>query len=78
MKVSEAWNLGYRGDGVTIGIVDDGVEVNHPDLAANIVCYTYTHVVHCYHIPLLCEQHFVFVSYFYVLCLCISGQNEQL
>ncbi|XP_056016047.1 furin-like [Ostrea edulis] len=36
MKVSEAWNLGYRGDGVTIGIVDDGVEVNHPDLAANI------------------------------------------
>lgn len=28
------WNLGYRGQGVVIGIMDSGVDVTHPDLTA--------------------------------------------
>lgn len=31
-NVQGAWNLGYSGAGVTIGIVDDGVQAAHPDL----------------------------------------------
>ena len=31
-NVQGAWDLGYSGAGVTIGIVDDGVQANHPDL----------------------------------------------
>ena len=31
-NVQGAWNLGYSGTGVTIGLVDDGVQANHPDL----------------------------------------------
>lgn len=31
-NVQGAWSQGYSGAGVTIGIVDDGVEVSHPDL----------------------------------------------
>jgi subtilisin family serine protease len=34
IKVMDAWNL-YRGSGVRIGIVDDGLELNHPDLVGN-------------------------------------------
>lgn len=30
-----AWDMGYTGAGVTIAIVDDGLDFNHPDLAAN-------------------------------------------
>ncbi|MCP6675291.1 S8 family serine peptidase, partial [Klebsiella pneumoniae] len=28
---------GIRGIGTTIAVIDDGLEINHPDLAANIV-----------------------------------------
>ncbi|MBU1082692.1 MAG: S8 family serine peptidase, partial [Spirochaetes bacterium] len=31
-----AWNSGYTGHGVVIGIVDDGVQPDHPDLAPNL------------------------------------------
>lgn len=32
-----AWLLGYSGAGVQIGIVDSGIQLNHPDLAGNIL-----------------------------------------
>ncbi|MFN0078403.1 MAG: S8 family serine peptidase [Prosthecobacter sp.] len=35
VNVVTAWDS-YKGTGVRIGIVDDGLEVTHPDLAANI------------------------------------------
>ena len=35
MNVEEAWDLGYSGKGITVTILDDGVEWNHPDLSAN-------------------------------------------
>lgn len=31
-RVSEAWALGYTGQGVTVAIVDEGVDFGHPDL----------------------------------------------
>ena len=34
--VSDAWNVA-RGDGITIAVVDSGVDVDHEDLAANVV-----------------------------------------
>ena len=34
MNVQAVWD-DYRGGGITIGIIDDGVEYTHPDLAAN-------------------------------------------
>jgi len=35
VNVINAWDL-YKGAGVTIGIVDDGLQLTHPDLSANI------------------------------------------
>jgi len=35
MNVEEAWDRGYSGKGITVTILDDGVEWNHPDLSAN-------------------------------------------
>ncbi|EGW11770.1 Neuroendocrine convertase 2 [Cricetulus griseus] len=35
LNVAEAWELGYTGKGVTIGIMDDGIDYLHPDLANN-------------------------------------------
>jgi subtilisin family serine protease len=32
VNIEAAWDRGYSGAGVTIGIVDDGVQVTHPDL----------------------------------------------
>jgi thermitase len=36
MRVSMAWDLG-RGDGVTVAILDSGIDSAHPDLASNLV-----------------------------------------
>uniref|UniRef100_A0A672NEN7 Neuroendocrine convertase 2 n=1 Tax=Sinocyclocheilus grahami TaxID=75366 RepID=A0A672NEN7_SINGR len=35
LNVAEAWNLGFTGKGVTIAIMDDGIDYLHPDLASN-------------------------------------------
>ncbi|KAI6179775.1 Proprotein convertase subtilisin/kexin type 6 [Aphelenchoides besseyi] len=34
-NVKEAWELGYTGRGVVVTILDDGLEVSHPDIAPN-------------------------------------------
>jgi len=34
-NVVAAWNQGYTGTGVVIGVVDDGLQYTHPDLAPN-------------------------------------------
>lgn len=36
-RVAPAWQAGYTGAGVRILIVDDGLDIAHPDLAANVV-----------------------------------------
>ena len=36
-NVIEAWKSGHTGKGITIAMVDNGVDINHPDLKANIV-----------------------------------------
>lgn len=35
-NVFGAWGLGYTGQGVTVAVVDSGLQVDHPDLADNI------------------------------------------
>lgn len=32
----EAWNAGYRGDGVRVAVLDTGFDLDHPDLVPNI------------------------------------------
>ncbi len=34
-NLAGAWNYGYDGSGVLIGIVDDGLDTTHPDIAPN-------------------------------------------
>lgn len=34
-NVATAWNYGYDGSGVLIGVVDDGLDTTHPDIAPN-------------------------------------------
>lgn len=36
-NVEGAWAQGLRGEGVTIAVVDDGLEVRHEDLRANVI-----------------------------------------
>lgn len=33
VNVNPAWDMGYTGRGVTIGVVDDGLQRDHPDIA---------------------------------------------
>lgn len=36
LKIMEAWDKGYNGSGITVAIVDDGLQKDHPDLDANV------------------------------------------
>jgi subtilisin family serine protease len=36
INVAPVWNMGYTGSGVSVAVIDSGVQTNHPDLAANI------------------------------------------
>ncbi|CAG2222109.1 FURIN [Mytilus edulis] len=36
MKVGEAWSARYNGSGITVAILDDGLQTNHSDLDANV------------------------------------------
>ncbi|XP_063426108.1 furin-like protease kpc-1 [Mytilus trossulus] len=36
MKVGEAWSARYNGSGVTVAILDDGLQTDHSDLDANV------------------------------------------
>lgn len=36
-NIVAAWSRGYTGKGVVVSVLDDGLETNHPDLAANYV-----------------------------------------
>nr|XP_034333770.1 furin-like protease kpc-1 [Crassostrea gigas] len=35
-RVSEAWRYGFNGSGITIAVLDSGIQVDHPDLRKNI------------------------------------------
>ena len=37
MNVKSAWRAGYTGKGVLVAVVDDGVNMNHPDLVSSFV-----------------------------------------
>lgn len=36
-RLRGAWDLGYTGRGVQVGVVDDGLEILHEDLAGNVI-----------------------------------------
>ena len=38
LKVTEAWSQGYNGQGITIAVVDNGIQADHPDLVKRFVC----------------------------------------
>lgn len=37
MNVYNAWDKGFTGSGITIAILDDGLDTDHPDMADNYV-----------------------------------------
>lgn len=37
LQIENAWTAGYKGQGVRVALLDDGLEVTHADLAPNIV-----------------------------------------
>lgn len=41
MNVIESWQLGYKGAGIVVAIVDDGIDHEHPDLIKNFVSLCY-------------------------------------
>lgn len=38
IDVESAWQLGYRGDGIVVAVIDSGVDINHP-LLVNQIAY---------------------------------------
>ena len=37
INVDDVWNLGYTGEGVTIAVLDTGIDTDHPELSTSIV-----------------------------------------
>ena len=48
MNVYEAWELGYSGKGVQVAVLDDGIDMGHPDLMGNYVSGFYNLVLIAY------------------------------
>lgn len=38
MNIQQAWNVKLSGQSIIVGVVDDGVELEHPDMKDNVVC----------------------------------------
>lgn len=38
-NIMSVWEAGYKGKGILVGVVDDGVDGSHPDLSPNYVIY---------------------------------------
>ena len=36
LNIKELYQAGAKGNGITVAVVDDGLEINHPDLASNV------------------------------------------
>lgn len=43
-RLEAAWSAGFDGAGVTIAIVDDGLEINHEDLQPNVVAGSWDYI----------------------------------
>lgn len=37
INVTAAWDAGYKGEGIVVGVIDTGVDKDHPDLAGKIL-----------------------------------------
>lgn len=37
VMATNMWNLGYDGSGITIGIIDTGIDASHPDLQGKVI-----------------------------------------
>lgn len=48
MNIGPAWQKGYTGKGVVVSILDDGIQTNHPDLAANYVSYFFLYFIYIF------------------------------
>lgn len=44
MNVLPAWREGVTGQGVVVAILDDGLEMDHPDLLANYVSLFFIYI----------------------------------
>lgn len=65
MRVQEAWSVGLSGSGVTVAVVDDGLQLNHPDLRNNIVQYAlFCLMTYWYYLSFL----ILVAMHFFVLC----------
>ncbi len=65
-KAEAAWARGYRGEGVTIAVIDDGVDMAHPDLMGTQKIYSSTVAPQYNGWPMVMDP-FTMRAYFYDL-----------